>query len=124
MWKSMTIYELHDVLKEHQCFKKQNDFCYSAIFRTGKFNLYDYNAGILKVSIYLKHPQSSYNGLLSISTIDDGVWQADLNKEDILDEQKAQSIIDIFESYEGVLPTEEEINFDLTKIGMFGIYTG
>lgn len=88
---------------------------YEAIFKTGQFDgVYDYCAGILKVSIY----QSG----VSITTIDDGVWRAFAaqgNTEIYFDK-----LLEVFNSLNGVLPTESELNNLLEPIGLYGCFTG
>lgn len=120
----MDIYQLRKCLDLHKEFRQpDNKYCYEAIFVTGGFNgLYDYGAGILGIRIHIKHPQSHYPGCISIYTVDDGVWQAHCNTE--LNEAKAQEIIQIFNTYEGRLPSEEQLNSDLQKVGCYGTFTG
>lgn len=118
----MDIQAVQRYLKEASQFKLE-DGRYSAIFLTGKFDgLFDYDAGILQVSIYPSF--AGDNGCLSISTIDDGVWQAIPTGGIVIDEDKIQSIIGIFNGFRGILPTEADINYELMYIGLWGEYTG
>ena len=90
-------------------------YCYNAIFKTGQFEgVYDYGAGILKISIYRSG--------VSISTIDDGVWRAFAaqgNTEIYFDK-----LLKVFKSLNGILPTESELNNLLEPIGLYGCFTG
>ena len=112
----MNIYELFDLLEDHARFKHLNDSpnVIRAIWRTGKFELYDYRAGILQISFYPKMTEK-YNGLISISTIDDGGWVAVCNQE--LTIEKCWEIAKALQTeYNGILPTEKELNGFLQKI--------
>lgn len=121
----MTIYEIYDLLKDHAKFTFENDYCLSAIWKTGDFNLYDYQAGILKISFYIKHPDSPYPGVLTISTVDDGCWQAESNNKEFFTREKCKEVAQaLFEEYYGILPTEEQLNQTLQKHGLYGTFTG
>lgn len=119
------IYQLNDQLKQlykEAAFfepvidsKSGNVVWYEAIFRTGQFDgIYDYDAGILMVVIY---PHG-----VSISTVDDGVWFAE--SQDGNTNIFFQQLLDLFDSFNGVLPTEWELNNMLTPIGLYGCFTG
>lgn len=114
----MTIHDLHNIIKAESKFIKIGN-TYNAIFKTGKLELFDYGAGLLQVTIYLKN--GNYSGLIAISTIDDGVWQS--WGEPITDE-KAQKIIKVFDTYNGLLPNEDQINNDLKQFEIWGQNTG
>lgn len=105
-----TIYQIDDILKEAQKFTCENGV-YSAVYLTGDFDgNIDYGAGIMQIDIF---PH-----VLSISNIDDGVWQAERKEEEV------QKIIKIFETFDGKLPTEKELNSKLMLIGLWGEFTG
>lgn len=119
----MNLYELFDLLEDHAKFIRLNDSqnnVIRAIWRTGKFELYDYRAGILQISFYPKMTEK-YNGLMSISTIDDGGWVAICNQE--LTVKKCWEIAKALQTeYNGILPTEKELNDFLQKYGMYGTF--
>ena len=123
--KDLTIYELFVILEVHSIFKHLNDSqnnVIRAVWRTGQFELFDYRAGILEISLYPKLTKG-YNGVLSISTIDDGVWTAECNQELTL--EKCWEIANALQQeYAGVLPKELELNCFLQKYGMYGTFTG
>jgi len=118
----MNIYELRQILEEHRKFKKIDNYYYEAIFFKGNFELYDYNAGILRVKIHLAVPNNDLlQGGISISTVDDGTWWAEANKP--VTEELAQKAINIFNQYI-YLPSEKELNKELITIGFYGQFTG
>jgi hypothetical protein len=88
---------------------------YDAIFKTGQFDgVYDYDAGILQISIYRSG--------VSISTIDGGVWRAFTSQGNT--EIYFDKLLQVFNSLNGVLPTESELNKLLEPIGLYGCFTG
>lgn len=120
-----SIYEFNRQLKElyndAAIFRPISDqrtgelYRYDAIFKTGQFEgVYDYRAGILRISIYRSG--------VSISTIDDGVWQAFASQGNT--EIYFDKLLEVFNSLNGVLPTESELNNLLEPIGLYGICTG
>lgn len=113
------IWQLEAIVKEFATFTKQ-DGKYTAVFLTGDFDaLFDYGRGILQVEIYVS---TNHSGIIAISTIDDGVWQA---YGPPITEDVAQQIIEIFKSFGGFkLPTEAKLNAALQTIHMYGTYTG
>lgn len=121
-------YNLYKEIKNHQKFVEipqigsngVDYIIFQAIFRTGEFKdaLYDYNAGILLITVY----SNSELGM-SISTIDDGVWQATCKKP--LSVYKARELCEDIEStFDGCLDTEKELNDLLNNYGLHGLYTG
>lgn len=114
----MTIYELRELLDDVATFK--GNHTKTAIFRTGGFDgLYDYDAGILEIGIVQASPVGL--GLIYIATVDDGVWQA---YGPPITEELQQQLVDLFNSYEGTLPSEEQLNLDLRPFGLYGVNTG
>lgn len=120
-----SIYEFNRQLKElyndAAIFRPISDqrtgelYRYDAIFKTGQFEgVYDYRAGILRISIYRSG--------VSISTIDDGVWQAFASQGNT--EIYFDKLLQVFNSFNGVLPTESELNNLLEPIGLYGCFTG
>ena len=111
---------LHEALLEAKKFVRVNPRTWSAVFPTGKFEgVYDYGAGVVEVSVHLKH--NDHKGVVSISTVDDGIWQA--FSQTPIDEELAEKIITVFNQY-GVLPSEEELNNALAPLGLYGMCTG
>jgi len=114
------LHQLHDALLEAKKFVQVNPRTWSAVFLTGQFNgVYDYGAGIVEVSIHLQY--NDYEGVVSISTVDDGMWQA--FSQAPIDEELAKKIIEVFNQYTA-LPTEEELNNALAPLGLYGMCTG
>lgn len=120
-----SIYEFHRQLKElynaAAIFKPITDqktgkvHRYEAIFKTGQFEgVYDYRAGILLVSIY---PSG-----VSISTVDDGVWQAFAAQGNT--QIYCDKLLELFNTFDGVLPIESDLNELLEPIGLYGCFTG
>ena len=110
----MTIHELHHILKESHKFKRTHTNIYQAVFLTGDFKgVYDYDAGILNVFIYMDN-----NSSVNITTIDDGGWRVD---GVTIDDSKAIEIIYMFEDYCGKLPTESGLKSDLRDLGLTNI---
>lgn len=123
---NMDIGMVRDFLKDLAKFKQDvNDYCISAIWLTGQFSLFDYGAGLLNVSFYAKRENLYYQGVISISTIDDGVWQAYHEDVNFFTKEKCREIADdMYETFKGILPTEEKLNEFLSKYKVFGVHTG
>ena len=97
-------------------------FIYQGTVSTGDFDgLYDYNRGLLylRISQHLSYPQCK----ISISTIDDGVWQGFSDKIFTGEELETLSQ-DFIYNYGIKLPSEEEFNKFLNKYKIHGINTG
>ena len=105
---------------------------WEGVYGTGDFdNLFDYNAGLLKVFVSVS-PESTkldkWVVMFGISTIDDGVWQAfniAMSKDDAF--KKATDVAEGFIKFQDrskVLPTEKELNDFLMSYGLWGEYTG
>ena len=97
-------------------------FIYQGTMSTGDFcGVGDYNRGLLflKVSQHPSYPQCK----ISISTIDDGVWQGFSDKE-FTKEELEKLAQDIIDTYGIKLPSEEEFNDFLHKYKIHGLYTG
>lgn len=100
---------------------------YEAVFVTGDFDGNgDYGNGILGVGIYLAYDAGAYkyDGLISIINTDDGVWQAQAIGGVRIDGDMAKKLVELFDSYQGRLPSEEILNQDLAAFGLWGQYTG
>lgn len=105
--------------------KKYNDpntkdgYGYKGVVSTGDFTcIGDYGVGLLCVSI--KNPTELKYPIITITTIDDGVWQGYGNK--IID---VNELVEKFDKNFGVkLPSENELNDFLSTYGIFGQYTG
>lgn len=103
---------------------------YEGTFTTGAFDqLFDYDAGLLFVSMR-RIPASPYSFMISISTVDDGVWQAEDLKQDYTEEeadQRTEEIVNAFLKFmdgSTKLPSEKDLNQFLQKFGIWGRYTG
>jgi len=95
---------------------------YEGTVSTGNFNaLDDYGKGLLSLKIgqHNTHP----NCKISISTIDDGVWQGFSNQ--LLEPNTIETITKEFTKTYGIkLPSEKEFNTFLNNYGIHGLYTG
>lgn len=124
-YSDRTIFELYDLLSQFETFRFENNYCLSAIWKTGKFELYDYDAGLLRIAFHIKHPDTKYPGVISISTVDDGTWQAYSNDPLYFTRERcieiSQSLQDRFC---GCLPTEKELNNFLLQYNIYGTFTG
>ena len=95
---------------------------YEGTMSTGDFRgVDDYNRGLLslRISQHPAYPECK----VSISTIDDGVWQG-YGKELLSAETLEQLAQEITETYGIRLPSEEEFNQLLNRYGIHGLYTG
>ena len=124
----MDIYEIRKLLG----MSKKHDRQYVGTYVTGKFEvLHDYGAGLLRVSIYsIAESKNNFVVGLSISTIDDGCWQASevdttYTMEESIKrvEEIANAFIDFMDGG-NVLPSEEVLNNFLMTQSMWGEYTG
>lgn len=97
-------------------------FFYEGTMSTGDFNgVDDYNRGLLSLKIF-QHPLYP-TCKVSISTIDDGMWQG-YSDEIFTGEQIEALALDIIKEYGIRLPSEEEFNKFLNQYKIHGIYTG
>lgn len=100
---------------------------YEAVFVTGDFDGNgDYGDGILGIGIHLAYDAGDYkyDGLISIINTDDGVWQAQAVGGVRIDGDMAKKLVELFDGYEGRLPSEKLLNQDLSPFGLWGQYTG
>lgn len=119
-----TIYDIEKLmgLKKVETPYYTGGFFYEGTLATGDFKgVFDYDRGLLSVRIgqHIKFPLTK----ISISTIDDGVWQGSSNNVFIGDEidSLAKNFIEEF----GIrLPSEEELNNFLREYGIYGVNTG
>lgn len=90
--------------------------CYKGVLISSKFKgVYDYGIGLLEVKFEAPEKLEN-NPAITITTIDDGVWQGYANKPVDIDE-----ICKSFEqSFGKVLPTEQELNKFLQEFGIYG----
>ena len=120
---NLSIWDISDLLGLRKVATKDiiSNNAYEGVFATGDFNcIFDYNVGLLQVNI--KVPNNVNNIAITITTIDDGVWQGfaeDFSKVDI-----DKLAFDITSNFGTKLPTEEEFNKLLSKYNIFGMYTG
>lgn len=123
----MNIWDIEDLLG-----LKKTNRGWEGVYTTGQFDtLYDYDAGLLDVRIRstTADVKDRYTVLLSISTIDDGVWQAfdpsDYTKEEA--DQRAEEVAQTFIKHMNgslKLPTEAKLNKWLMPLKLWGEYTG
>jgi hypothetical protein len=134
------IYDFRDAmgLKVYtKTFKNVGQLIYrfSGAYGTGDFDstLFDYDAGILWVnfSIFPLHKHQNKWGVhMSISTVDDGVWQAEeVDASYPLKDAsyRLKDVVDAFLNHmerSTKLPSEEELNKFLMTQAMWGEYTG
>lgn len=117
----MNVSELYYSIKPFLGLKIVNGKAKGVMFTKNFEGVKDYGAGVLDVKISLDYPETNFTGL-TISTIDDGAWQAEitnLKKFDLVE------FVEIFDKKFGYsLPTEEALNDFLRCFGMFGMFTG
>ncbi|MGB4775241.1 MAG: hypothetical protein WBP45_08715 [Daejeonella sp.] len=120
----MTIWEFEAFLKSKARFEK-SQYKYTAFFLTGKFEgNTDYGRGFLEVTIYIGISEKN-PGCISISNIDDGVWQAFAIGGVLITEELAKDVIEqVFNPLNGILPTEKDLNEKLMVFGLWGEFTG
>ena len=94
---------------------------YEGVMATGNFEPikgFDYGVGLLEMSV--KCPVARRRPFITITTIDDGVWQAEgsrpVNVNDV-----ARVITHLFRK---TLPSETELNDALSQFDIYGAYTG
>lgn len=121
LWKNkntiMTIYEIDKELG----LKLIDNKYYQGVVLKGSFDaLYDYNRGIYTLRIHKW--KEGKQVILSLSTIDDGVWSAE--SDNFKEENIKKLGEDFIETYGRTLPTEEEFNVFLRKYGLYGMYSG
>lgn len=104
---------------------------YRGFFVAGEFTnaLFDYDAGIFQMQIvsYPLFVERMYEPFMTISTVDDGAWQADTQNMMSLDKsnQIVEQIADKWPiKWASKLPSEDELNKFLSNFGMFGKFTG
>ena len=143
--KAMDINEILNFLGTHMGWKiHSSGMRYEAVYFTGEFKgVYDYGAGLLRVGIvsildydhYLKNKDNKkhkkeddrYMAMVTVSTIDDGVWQAEGRETFTLEDSKKEldRIYEtLSEKLEKFLPSEKEFNEILTHLGYYGVCTG
>ena len=112
--------------------EKVSNIRYTGVYSTGDFEgTYDYGAGLLTVSItgYPTKNQDVWSLLFTISTIDDGCWQAyDITPTDNRDgvEKRIEELAKAFMEFnpKTALPSEKELNDFLMKFDLRGEFTG
>ena len=116
----MNIWEFEAFLKAKSQFEKMQ-YNYTAFFLTGRFEgNTDYDRGFLQVTIHIGVSEKN-PGCISISNIDDGVWQAWAVGGIVITEELAQNVIEqVFNPLNGILPTEESLNEQLMGFGLWG----
>lgn len=113
---------------------KEENGRYNGTYATGMFDeCYDYNYGLLYVSIsFFPIKKNIYGVMFTISTADDGSWQAeDIKNDYTLDQAKnrVKEIAEHFinkmeEDYKFKLPTARMLNTWLMEKSMWGTFTG
>lgn len=110
---------------------RKTDQGYNGVFCTGEFDqLHDYGAGLLELNIKYSKQADGIWVRFSLGTIDDGNW-AGWDFKNYKTEEEAQERVEeikkTFDKHMGnstTLPTEETLNKWLSKIGLYGVYTG
>ena len=118
------IWEIENLmgLKKFDSSHHTGGFIYQGTMSTGDFRgVCDYGTGLLflRVCQHPSYPQCK----ISISTIDDGVWQGFSDKE-FTGEELEKLAQDIIHTYRKRLPSEEEFNNFLNKYKIHGVNTG
>lgn len=107
--------------------KKTGDHEYSKMTITGKCSLFDYNKGVIHISIkpvvsWLRQKVNNplcYQARVCYSTVDDGTyggWSKYMTKEDA--EALCDKLADYYKDIT-VLPSDERVNKDLVYFGMY-----
>ena len=117
----MNIHEIKDNLGLKKYFDDQlyDGFGYRGVLATGNFTCVgDYGVGLLTMTV--KNPNKLDHPTITITTIDDGVWQGYGNTF-----VNVNTLAKQFTHTFGImLPTEEELNIFLKPYGIYGQYTG
>jgi hypothetical protein len=137
----MEIYEftklrIYEIIKLLGLVKKKQPHIvsYEGVFTSGEFVnvLFDYDVGLLHVTVSSivdtydeKIKEFRFIPQVSISTVDDGVWQA-FAVEAMSQEDANKLVEDIYAKWDWKyhLPSEQEMNEFLSQFKMWGEYTG
>lgn len=115
---------IHEIRKELGLkFLNHINIIAEGVYSTDEFDgNYDYGVGLLLVKF--RHSDTLNPTLvMTITTIDDGVWQAYSNKQ--FDKNDVTNIANMFsKEFETKLPSEKELNLFFKPYGVFGTYTG
>ena len=126
----MNIWEIRDEMG----LKRHTDEIpyYDGVYTTGSFdNCFDYDAGLLtvRISVSCSSILGKHGVMFSITTVDDGGWQAwhveEFSKEEAV--AKMDEVAKCFKDHMGrslKLPTEAELNKWLMDVKMWGEFTG
>ena len=106
----MTIYEIDKILG----LKGISNSYYQGVVLKGQF---DGDRGMYTLCVHKWREGNQV--ILSLSTIDDGVWTAESDK---FKEEDIKNLAENFiEKYGYILPTEKEFNIFLRNYGLYGI---
>lgn len=114
--------DIHEISKElgfrkYESSGLKDGYGYKGVFGSGDFTcLGDYNTGLLAVDV----KNGEQYPVVTITTIDNGVWQGTGNRVIDVDE----FVIDFDKNFGLKLPTENILNEFLMKYNIFGFYNG
>lgn len=116
----MNIHEIRKELGLKKLPEPNYGVMYEGVLVAAEFDgLYCYGAGILTVSVYRLNPLIP-TPLITITTVDDGVWAAHADKE-----VDVEDLVKNFTAKFGILlPSERVLNEFLRKYGAYGTNEG
>ncbi len=117
----MNIHQIREELglKKYLNTTFKDGFAYRGVLATGNLTtIGDYGVGLLCMNI--KNPIELKYPIITITTIDDGVWQGYGNKFINVEELAKQ----FTKNFGLMLPTEKELNDFLSTYNIYGSYTG
>lgn len=125
--KTKNIWEIQELLGLKEC-----EQGYAGTYTTGFFDgLHDYDAGLLHILIsWFPTGKDMFGVSFTISTIDDGTWQAWDVKSDYTEVEAIARVEEIAIEFLsrmgrcGRLPTEAILNEWLMPLKLWGTYTG
>jgi len=117
----MNIWEIKNELglKKYDNPNSKDGYMYQGVLTSGNLqSIFDYNVGLLTVNI--KNPKELKYPIITITTVDDGVWQGYGSK--YVDVE--QLVKQFKERFGTKLPSEAILNNFLNHYGIFGGFTG
>lgn len=117
------MYNIHDIVDMLGLQASEDPYKYEGVFIAGDFDgLFDYDAGLLQVSISISQEVEGCRVFFTITTIDDGMWQA-ISKS--MSRKEADTLADkIYNEYpwDTKLPHKDEMISFLASFQMYGKY--
>jgi len=113
------IQSLHNKLCKME---QTSEFGWNKMIRTGNLSLYDYGVGYIDLSIYYMYVNNNHSCRLWFGTNDDGDFGANVICKT---EAKAKKLVKLaVEFFRDMteFPSDEELNIELQKIGIYVTY--